>query len=124
MIKPLYFIHYIHINWQIIHFPLVGFHISVKFEHTEFNYLNLFAYVYSALGDVRRTVRDVKMAVLEALSNNASVVPSLQIGMVGSLVAMLQHVRPNPAKSKCVPNYVKYTSHLVRPETLYQLVHW
>lgn len=52
----------------------------------------------NALGDVRRTVRDVKMAVLEALSNNASVVPSLQIGMVGSLVAMLQHVRPNPAK--------------------------
>nr|XP_022323949.1 nucleoporin NUP188 homolog [Crassostrea virginica] len=51
----------------------------------------------SALSVLRRTVRDVQTAVLEALSNNASVIPSLQIGMVGSLVAMLQHVKVNQA---------------------------
>lgn len=114
MIKPQYSIHYILKNWHIILFPLGVFHISVKIFA-----LILFAYVYSALSDVRRTVRDVKMAILEALSNNASVVPSLQIGMIGSLVAMLQHVRPNPAKSKCVSYYVKYTSTIftsIRPE--------
>ena len=55
---------------------------------------------FSALSVLRRTVRDVQTAVLEALSNNASVIPSLQIGMVGSLVAMLQHVKVNQANSK------------------------
>lgn len=91
----------------------------VPYQCENFRTLILFAYVYSALSDVRRTVRDVKMAILEALSNNASVVPSLQIGMIGSLVAMLQHVRPNPAKSKCVLYYVKYTSTIftsIKPE--------
>ncbi|XP_056009987.1 nucleoporin NUP188-like [Ostrea edulis] len=48
----------------------------------------------SALSMVKRTVKDVQTAIIEALSN-ASVVPSLQIGMIGSLVSMLQHVRLN-----------------------------